>query len=215
VINISRNRTGSGHYGGRVFANSGTVVPDPLNIGAGGPPFPSPSSCAPALVIPNGVNVVDPGCYDSITVENVTQPVTFRPGNYYAKNGVILKNSTTVVGSDVTFLLENEKFELSGHATLRAPRTISAFSGAIPGMLIFMRRDLQRDIEIKSGSITTLEGTIYARSGKILYEGTHTGLSPYTVLVAREILQTGSSSLNNDYAGLPNGGPIRKPSLAD
>jgi hypothetical protein len=128
---------------------------------------------------------------------------------------VFLKNLTTVIGSNVTFFLENDKFELAGHATLRAPRTTSAFSGAIPGMLIFMRRDLDKDIELKNDSTSNLEGTLYTRSGKILYSGTTSGAAMYTILVAKEILYDGTGTLNNDLSALPAGGPIRRPSLAD
>jgi Putative Flp pilus-assembly TadE/G-like len=216
VMNVSRNRMGSGQYDGRVFANTGMIVADPLDLGVGGPAFPNPATCGGALIIPNGVTVANPGCYESITVENVAQTVTFNPGNYYAKTGgVLLRNATTVVGTDVTFFLENEKFELSGHATLRAPRSTSAFAGAIPGMLIFMRRDLNRDIEFKNDSTSNLEGTIYTRSGKILYSGTTSGTAMYTILVAKEMLYDGTGTLNNDLSALPAGGPIRRPGLAD
>lgn len=205
TINITRSRMGGGCYNATVITGA-PITPDPLNHLT----FPTATGCTGELLIGNGTTVANPGCYDKIIVENIMQTVTFNPGEYHALNGVFLKNGTTVVGTGVTFFLHNDKFELAGSATLAAPTT-----GPWAAMLVFMNKTLDKDIELKNDSIANLDGTLYTKSGKILYSGTTSGTAAYTILVAKEMLYSGIGHLNNNFAALPGGSPFKKPSIAD
>jgi Flp pilus assembly protein TadG len=209
-MNISRSQTGAlGSYHGTVN-NPVPITPDPLDYLI----FPDSvfDSCGGELKISNGTTVANPGCYSKITVENTTAPVTFNPGLYYAKDGVFLNPLTNVTGNGVTFFVQNDKFEMAGLANFRSPT-----SGPCAGILIFLKKDTNKDIEIKNTAEVHLQGTIYTRSGKILFTGRSIGTLDYSILVANEIEFTDQREVyfNNDFSGVAGGSPIRKPTLGE
>jgi hypothetical protein len=209
-MNISRNQTGAlANYYGTVKTGV-PITPDPLAHYV----FPNSAfdSCGSELKISSGTTVANPGCYSKITVENISARVTFNPGLYYAKDGVFLNNLTDVVGTGVTFFVQNDKFEMAGTANFTSPT-----SGPWAGMLVFLKKDNSKDIEIKNTAVVHLKGTIYTRSGKILFTGRSLGTLEYSILVANEIEITDQREvyMNNDFSGVAGGSPIKRPTLGE
>ena len=209
-MNISGSQTGAtANYYGKVNIDV-PITPDPLDHYT----FPDSAftSCGSELKISSGTNVANPGCYSKITVENISAQVTFNPGLYYAKDGVFLNNLTDVVGTGVTFFVQNDKFEMAGKANFRSPT-----SGPWGGMLVFLKKDNYKDIEIKNTAEVHLQGTIYTKSGKILFTGRSLGTLDYSILVANEIEITDQREvyMNNDFSGVTGGSPIKRPTLGE
>jgi hypothetical protein len=223
-VSVRGGRTGSGTVNGVGIMTSPDVITgvppvvDPLAA----VPWPGGecTSWAPDLILGADTTFTPPvagfGCYNKIIVENVGTDVHFNPGRYHAKDGVFFKQGTNVTSTGTTFFIHNDKVEIAGDATLVAPTTMPSYP-LLAGMLFFINRTLDKDIEIKNTAVTNLTGTIYSRRGKILYSGITSGTISYSILVAGRILFTDSGTVifNNDFSSLPGGAPIKRPTLAD
>jgi hypothetical protein len=165
------------------------------------------------LTIPNGTNYTIPGGAEFICVDKIETlgNATLGPGRYHAQNGVYIKSPGTVTGTGVTFFTYNDKMEITGNATLSAPT-----SGPWAGILIFVNRTVAKEVIIANNSVVNLTGTIYSKTGKILFGGTTSGTITYSILVAGEILfsDTGTLTFSNDFSALP-GAPVKTVRIVD
>ena len=65
------------------------------------------------------------------------------------------------------------------------------------------------------GGSLQLEGVLYFPNALLQYSGGSPKNAGYTVLVARTLKFTGSTSLNGNFTGLGTGGPVKKPTLVE
>ena len=192
-----------------ITVNTGTYAADPLAYLA------NPTECTswgPDLLL-NNTSYTIPGGAEFICVNKLetTGTVTLGPGRYHAQNGVFLKAPGSVTGSGVTFFTYNDKMEIIANATLSAPT-----SGSYAGILIFVNRTVAKEVIIGNDAIINLNGTIYSKTGKILFGGTTTGTITYSILVAGEILfsDDGSVTFNNNFGGLSTA-PVKTVKIVD
>jgi len=206
-----REGTGTVNAPAGAYYNTGTFVADPLVS------LSWPTECTSwggDLLLSGTTTYNLPvggfGCFNKIEVAPNSN-VTLGPGRYHAKDGVFLKGPSNTTGTGVTFFTYNDKMEIVGDATLRAPTT-----GPYAGILIFVSRTAAKDILVGNTSNVNLNGTIYSQSGKILFGGITTGTIDYSIFVAGEILfsDSGLIQMNNDFSSLP-GAPIKRVKLKD
>lgn len=192
--------------------NTGVFVEDPLAA----LPWPTECSSFGGDLLLSGTQTYNLpmsgyGCFNKIEVAPNSN-ITFGPGRYHANNGIFLKGPSNTQGAGVTFFSYNDKIELVGDVTLRAPS-----SGTYSGILFFVHRTVAKEIVIANTAVVNLNGTLYSQSGKILFSGITTGVIDYSIFVAGDILfaDSGLVEMNADFSTLSGGGPIRRVKVKD
>jgi len=171
--------------------------------------------------INSGDDTLDPGVYCGGIDATTNGTVTFNPGLYVIKDGMLnVGGGADLVGSGVSFYLTgaNARVDLSGggHMTFSAPLT-----GPLAGILFFGDRNLAAGLEhsFKGSSSVHYEGTIYFPTTDVLFTGNGSGTSPspYSFFIARRFEFTGNGeiSINANYEAsivpIPPGvGPERR-----
>jgi Tfp pilus assembly protein PilX len=173
------------------------------------------------------VTTLLPGIYQGgIDVKNGT--AIFSPGTYVIEGGgVNTQNSNSIItGTGVTIYntcstpgscsssSNYAPFSLSGNSviTLTAPLT-----GTYAGILIMEDRSIPANTysdTFGGGSTAVYEGTIYVPKSNLTLYG-NAAASNYTVMVAYRLSMVGTTNINNNYAGLPSGNPIKVISLVE
>lgn len=141
---------------------------------------------------------ITPGRYRGM---DIRRTVNMAPGVYVIDGGTLKVNSTaTVTGDGVTFYLTNgATLDMDGGAdvTLSAPT-----SGAYSGVLAYVDRDSAYAVhKVNGNSSSTMNGAIYASSGKVLMNGTSTFGGGCTQIVALQIEFSGNAGLGVDCTG--------------
>ena len=94
-------------------------------------------------------------------------------------------------------------------------KLVAPTSGPWEGILFFQNRSDTSTATFSGSSNSDLEGALYFPNALLQYSGGSPKNAGYTVLVARTLKFTGSTSLNGDFAGLSTGGPVKKPVLVE
>jgi len=132
--------------------------------------------------------------------------VTFAPGLYVIKDGVISESGGTFTGNGVSFFLTgyNTSLQLSGQANWHL---VAAASGPLPGFAIFLDPDGASGL---AGSFSSLsgqselyfEGIVYLPKQEVTVSGTASAFapSPYTSYIGDILRFVGNGDLviNND-----------------
>jgi len=132
--------------------------------------------------------------------------VTFAPGLYVIKDGVISESGGTFTGNGVSFFLTgyNTSLQLSGQANWHL---VAAASGPLPGFAIFLDPDGPSGL---AGSFSSLsgqselyfEGIVYLPKQEVTVSGTASAFapSPYTSYIGDVLRFVGNGDLviNND-----------------
>ena len=94
-------------------------------------------------------------------------------------------------------------------------KLVAPTSGSWEGILFFQNRSDTSTATFSGSSNSDLEGALYFPNALLQYSGGSPKNAGYTVLVARTLKFTGSTSLNGDFTGLGTGGPVKKPTLVE
>ena len=154
----------------------------------------------------NKTVTLQPGVYCGGMTFSGPVNVTFAPGLYVIKDGVISESGGTFTGNGVSFFLTgyNTSLQLSGQANWHL---IAAASGPLPGFAIFLDPDGPSGL---AGSFSSLsgqselyfEGIVYLPKQEVTVSGTASAVapSPYTSYIGDTLRFVGNGDLviNND-----------------
>jgi hypothetical protein len=169
----------------------------------------------------SGTVTYSPGQYGYINGSGGGNNQIFNPGVYVitGSQGVNLSGGNGLSGTGVTFYLGPHAgaVNISGSTStsLAAPT-----SGSFDGILIFQDPGDTSAANISGNAGTILDGAIYFPTAQLTMSGSSSfsfGLSAYTILVAYDMVISGSGSveINNNYAGLAGGSPIKNAALGE
>jgi hypothetical protein len=166
----------------------------------------TPGSYCYNVSVSGAINVTfNPGQYNSITISGSTG-VTFNPGLYViVGSGGLNFGGTNVSASGVTFYMGPKAgavIATGSNSSFAAPTT-----GTYAGILFFQDRSNTTAASV-GGSNAAVVGALYFPVAQLTYEGSNAS-SAYTLLVAYNIVFSGSNStLNDNYSSLPGGAPF-------
>jgi len=165
-------------------------------------------------------HTLNPGVYcGGIAISGGTQ-VTFNSGSvpYVIQGSGLSISSSSATGTGVTFYIDAGTVTVSGGTSvvkLSAPT-----SGTWEGILFFQDPSDTNKATFSGGATLGLEGVLYFPTAEVDYTGGTSDTSSaayahYTVIVADKLKFTGASAINNDYASLAGGSPIKRPMLGE
>jgi len=179
-------------------------------------------SCAQTnYSINSGTVTLSQGIYcGGITVSGNSTTLNLNAGTYILMGGGLsVQGGANLVGTGVTFYnTQNSSYSykpitFSGGSstTLTAPTT-----GSLEGILFFEDRSITSSQKnaVSGATGTVLQGTLYFPHDELDYSG-GSSATAYTILVADIIQFTGPSVINDNYATLTDGSPIRVASLGE
>jgi Flp pilus assembly protein TadG len=154
----------------------------------------------------NQTATLQPGVYCGGMTFSGPVNVTFAPGLYVIKDGVISESGGTFAGNGVSFFLTgyNTSLQLSGQANWHL---VAAASGPLPGFAIFLDPDGPSGL---AGSLSSLsgqselyfEGIVYLPKQEVTVSGNASAIapSPYTSYIGDTLRFVGNGDLviNND-----------------
>ena len=154
----------------------------------------------------NRTVTLQPGVYCGGMTFSGPVNVTFAPGLYVIKDGVIAESGGTFTGNGVSFFLTgyNASLQLSGQANWHL---VAAANGPLPGFAIFLDPDGPSGL---AGSFSSLsgqaelyfEGIVYLPKQEVTVSGNGSGVapSPYTSYIGDTLRFVGNGDLviNND-----------------
>jgi len=169
---------------------------------------PLPMTCVPSPVSPNAFSgnsdyYIGAGVHQREILLSGNATITLGPGNHHFCNGVTVKDSGTLQGTDVVMIFhENKTF----HATQSSKISLTGrISGEWAGFVIVTSRENVADMIISSPNVDKLLGTIYLPSARLVINaaGNVAEASKWSVVVAKDIALDKNASLviNTDYAG--------------
>ena len=141
--------------------------------------------------------------------------VTFSPGTYILEGGGLnINGGVTATGSNVTFYntagggysYAPFNFGNGANITFSAPTT-----GSLAGILLFQDRSILSTAmnQFVGGISMNLSGSLYFPTTAVTFSNGSNSSSPYSIIVAKTVVFTGGTKLNNDYSSLPGGSPIK------
>jgi hypothetical protein len=227
------NIVGGYSFGGTLHPTTPTTgvspTPDPLAYLQPPDPTGMPVRSTSQVTISGwSITTLLPGIYKGgISVMNGT--AIFSPGTYVIEGGGIStqNSNSTITGVGVTIYntcsnspgscsstSDYAGFSLSGNSTvaLGAPLT-----GNYAGILIMEDRSIPVNTysdTFGGGSTATYVGTIYAPKASLTMYG-NAATTAYTIIVADQLSMVGTTSINNNYAALPSGSPIKQMALVE
>ncbi|HEY7154537.1 MAG TPA: Ig-like domain-containing protein, partial [Gemmataceae bacterium] len=178
-----------------------TPAADPL-AGLAAPTAPTGSVAPSSVNLTKGSLTINPGVYSSISVSG-NAVLTLNPGVYIiAGGGLSVTGNATIQGSGVTIYNAGSNYAkggggsfgaitVSGNATvnLSAPT-----SGMYAGIVIFQSRDNPMTLSFSGGSLSRLQGTIYAPDALLSLSGNVDLLD--VALVVAELLLNGKAAIS-------------------
>ena len=141
--------------------------------------------------------------------------VTFSPGTYILEGGGLnINGGVTATGNGVTFYntagggysYAPFNFGNGANITFAAPTT-----GSLAGILLFQDRSIVSAAmnQFVGGVSMNLSGSLYFPTTPVTFSNGSSSSSPYSIIVAKTVVFTGGTKLNNDYSSLPGGSPIK------
>jgi hypothetical protein len=209
-------------------SNGGTFSPAPTSgASAAANPFaalatPSVGACGNTGYSAGGGATVtlNPGVYcNGINIANGAT-ATFNPGTYIIKGGgMTIAGGSHVTGNGVMFYntygggysYAPFNFNNGTYETLTAPTT-----GPYAGILMFQDPSVVGGgaSNFAGGTNGILTGAIYLPTTALAFSNGAT--AAYTIIVADSVSFTGGVTINNNYASLPGGSPIKgSPALSE
>ena len=158
---------------------------------------------------------VNPGVYCNGMNLGNGATVTFNPGTYILKGGGLnINGGVTARGTGVTFYNTSGggysyapfNFGNGANITFAAPTT-----GSLAGILMFQDRSVVSAAmnQFVGGITMNMSGTLYFPTTPLTFSNGSSSSSPYSIIVAKSVVFTGGTKLNNDYSSLPGGSPIK------
>ena len=182
-------------------------VPDPFS----GYPKPTAGACNYTNYSLSGNKTVtlQPGVYCGGMNFNGPVNVTFAPGLFIIKDGVITETGGSFTGQGVTFFLTGSgaAVQLSGQADWHIVAPTDASAGGLPGFAIFLDPSGPSGLAASSSSLSGqselyFEGVVYLPQQQVTISGTASAVapSPYTSFIADTLRFVGNGELviNND-----------------
>jgi Flp pilus assembly protein TadG len=179
-------------------------IPDPF----ANYPRPSVGNCAYNNYQLSGNKTVtlQPGVYCGGMTFSGPVNVTFAPGLYVIKDGVITETGGSFTGNGVSFFLTgyNTSLQLSGQANWHL---VAAASGPLPGFAIFLDPDGPSGLAGSTSSLSGqselyFEGIVYLPKQEVTVSGNGSAFapSPYTSYIGDTLRFVGNGDLviNND-----------------
>jgi hypothetical protein len=177
--------------------------------------------------VPNdGSNVtLSPGVYcGGINVKN--NLYTLNPGTYILVGGGLTTqdSNSSISASGVTFYNTfgatdkgNQAYSPINIAANSTVNLTAPNSGTYTGILFFDDRSAPagNPDNYGGGSSAVYQGAIYNKNNGITMYGNSSVSAAYTIIVANTISMVGTSGLNDNYAGLTGGSPIKQVSLVE
>jgi hypothetical protein len=175
----------------------------------------------------NGVTTLQPGIYKGgILVKNGTANLS--PGTYVIEGGGITTQNTNsiLVGNGVTIYNTCSTPGSCGSSSDYAPIALSGNSSVTlsapvtdpyAGILIMEDRSIpagKYSDTLGGGSSAVYTGTIYAPRSNVSLYG-NAAATTYTIMVAYTLSMVGTTNVNNNYAVLPQGNPIKRIALVE
>jgi hypothetical protein len=215
----------------------GTLDPNPPNTGIAA--LSDPLASLPAPSVPAGCDhnnysvsgfatvTLSPGVYcGGIDVRNAT--VTFNPGMYILKGSGLTTNTANSIISGTGVTIYNTYDPTSGNPAIRnyGPINIVANSsasltapttGTYAGVLIMEDRTIPAGVYFDTfggGSNAAYTGIIYGPKSNMTFYG-NASLAAYTLIVSYRMSMVGTTDINNNYASLPTGNPIKVTALVE
>lgn len=202
TIQASRSATGTGFS---PAANNGALrLTDPFRgrrIRRSGVCPATPAS--PRTFTGNTTFTLGAGIHWEELIVSGSAVVTLGPGDHYFCDAVTVKGNGTLQGTDVVMIFhddetfhaaESSKISLTGRTT-----------GEWAGFVIVASRDNEEQMEISSGLVDRLLGTIYLPNAALVINATGAVAedSKWSVVVAKDIFLDKKARLviNTDYAG--------------
>lgn len=190
---------------------SGSITPAPISDAPAVPdPFSSldinvPSTCNDnGITLTNGAKSLNPGVHcGNITVTGPSV-LTLNPGeHYFVKGAVSLTGPSQITGSDVVFIFSNNTgISFSGSSSISLD---GRQSGPYAGFVLVTDRQYTGTLSISASNTRKLHGTIYLPQATLSVSGSNpvADLSPWTVVVAKDLNTGGSANLviNSNYSG--------------
>ncbi len=214
--------TGTMVTGGYLNNGSGTISPSPATgVAPESDPLayltePTVGSCTYStqqVYNGSGSATLSPGVYCGGILVNGTETITLNAGTYIIDGGSLTVNGTsTVTGTNVMFYITggaSVTFNGSNSTKLVAPTT-----GTYAGILFFQDRTDSSAVTINGTNETQITGALYFPDAQLTYNGGGPATA-YTILVANTIVFNGSSTINDNYASLTDGSPIKSATLAE
>jgi len=214
--NAQINSTDNCYVGGTRTVGNSSISPPPDAVCKSLPdPFvnyPKPTvTCDPALQnfsMSNGTRTLNPGTYCGGMNFSGNVNVTFSPGTYIIRDGVIRESGGTFTGNGVTFFLTGNGagIQMSGQADwhLVAPTDMTQ---PFPGFVIFLDPNGPTGPAATSSQLSGqaelyFEGVVYMPGQQVTITGTAEAFapSPWTSFIADTVQISGNGSfvINND-----------------
>ena len=154
----------------------------------------------------NRTETLQPGVYCGGMNFSGPVNVTFAPGLYVIKDGIISESGGTFIGNGVSFFLTgyNASIQLSGQANWRL---VAPTNGPLPGFAIFLDPDGPSGLAGSTSSLSGqaelyFEGIVYLPKQELTVSGTASAFapSPYTSYIGDTLRFVGNGDLviNND-----------------
>ncbi|MCE2891047.1 MAG: hypothetical protein O9270_12470 [Aquidulcibacter sp.] len=129
--------------------------------------------------------------------------MTLGPGDHYFCDAVTVKGNGTLQGTDVVMIFHDDK---TFHATDSSKISLTGrTTGEWAGFVIVASRDNEEQMEISSGLVDRLLGTIYLPNAGLVINATGAVAedSKWSVVVAKDIFLDKKARLviNTDYTG--------------
>jgi hypothetical protein len=127
--------------------------------------------------------------------------------------GVTIYNTCSTPGS-CSSSSDYAGFSLSANSTVSLTAPVS---GTYAGILIMEDRSIPANTysdTFGGGSTAAYVGTIYATKSDLSFYG-NAASTAYTLLVAYQLSMVGTTNINNNYATLPSGSPLKNVALVE
>lgn len=160
------------------------------------------------LIVSSGTHYVDPGKHCGGIMASGTARIVLSPGDHFFLGGhLIISNSARLEGQDVALFFDKaSRFEFKDQALVNLDgRKTGPFAGLVMGGT----RDNTQTFTISADHVEALLGVIYVPSATLLVQGSADVArdSAWTVIVAKQVLLSGSPSLfinaNYDASDVP------------
>ncbi len=158
---------------------------------------------------------VNPGVYCGGMQLGNGARVTFNAGTYIIKGGGLnINGGVTATGTGITFYNTGaagytySPIVIGNGAvvTFSAPTT-----GGYAGILFFQDRSIVSAAmnQFVGGTTMNLTGSMYFPTTPVTFSNGNSTASPYSIIVAKNVVFSGGVKVNNDYSSLPGGSPVR------
>jgi len=126
--------------------------------------------------------------------------------------GLTVAGNSALIGSGVTFYNTSGAGYTYGAISLAGGATIqlsAPVTDSLAGILVFQDRSIVGGVAstIAGGANSFFTGALYFPTTSLSYSG-GSG-NDYTIIVAKQLICTGGTRLNNDYSSLPDGSPMK------